>query len=232
MNEQPIKAIETLYKGYRFRSRLEARWAVFFDAITVQYEYEPQGFSLGGVAYLPDFWLPTLGWWLEIKPSIEMAEADKEKFGRFHEASNARSGRFRIVVGNPWFDSNRLEHSYQMFVCVRFEHTAGDPPEVLRRCPEFNLHGMREYWRECPLCRGIDIEALWLSGDRELSTYCQTCDMDGPALLGDPDDRAWFHKGDICANHPDVFVTPRLRFAYQAARSARFEHGETPLGRN
>jgi hypothetical protein len=28
-----IKAIETSYKGYRFRSRLEARWAVFFDAL-------------------------------------------------------------------------------------------------------------------------------------------------------------------------------------------------------
>jgi hypothetical protein len=28
-----IKAIETRYKGYRFRSRLEARWSVFFDAM-------------------------------------------------------------------------------------------------------------------------------------------------------------------------------------------------------
>ena len=28
-----IKAIETVYNGYRFRSRLEARWAVFFDAL-------------------------------------------------------------------------------------------------------------------------------------------------------------------------------------------------------
>ena len=28
-----IQVIETAYKGYRFRSRLEARWAVFFDAI-------------------------------------------------------------------------------------------------------------------------------------------------------------------------------------------------------
>ena len=34
-----IKAIETYYKGYRFRSRLEARWAVFFDAACVEYEY-------------------------------------------------------------------------------------------------------------------------------------------------------------------------------------------------
>ena len=39
-----IKAIETYYKGYRFRSRLEARWAVFFDAAGIKYEYEPEGF--------------------------------------------------------------------------------------------------------------------------------------------------------------------------------------------
>ena len=30
-----IKAIETEYNGYKFRSRLEARWAVFFDALGV-----------------------------------------------------------------------------------------------------------------------------------------------------------------------------------------------------
>ena len=30
-----IKAIQTEYNGYLFRSRLEARWAVFFDACGV-----------------------------------------------------------------------------------------------------------------------------------------------------------------------------------------------------
>lgn len=40
-----IKAIETKYKGYRFRSRLEARWAVFFDALGVRWEYEIEGFE-------------------------------------------------------------------------------------------------------------------------------------------------------------------------------------------
>lgn len=51
-----IKAIETVYNGYRFRSRLEARWAVFFDALGVKYEYEPEGFELpSGQWYLPDF---------------------------------------------------------------------------------------------------------------------------------------------------------------------------------
>ena len=51
-----MKAIETCYNGYRFRSRLEARWAVFFDALGVKYEYEPEGFELDdGTWYLPDF---------------------------------------------------------------------------------------------------------------------------------------------------------------------------------
>ena len=51
-----IKPIETVYNGYRFRSRLEARWAVFFDALGIKYEYEPEGYTLqDGTKYLPDF---------------------------------------------------------------------------------------------------------------------------------------------------------------------------------
>ena len=51
-----IKPIETIYNGYKFRSRLEARWAVFFDSLGVEYEYEPEGFELpSGKRYLPDF---------------------------------------------------------------------------------------------------------------------------------------------------------------------------------
>lgn len=51
-----IKAIETEYKGYLFRSRLEARWAVFFDEIGAKWEYEPEGYVLeDGTMYLPDF---------------------------------------------------------------------------------------------------------------------------------------------------------------------------------
>ena len=66
---QEIKAIETHYKGYRFRSRLEARWAVFFDSVGVKYEYEKEGFDLGKAGkYLPDFYLPTIDAWFEVKP--------------------------------------------------------------------------------------------------------------------------------------------------------------------
>ena len=41
-----IKAIETEYDGHRFRSRIEARWAVFFNAIGLKYEYEIEGFQM------------------------------------------------------------------------------------------------------------------------------------------------------------------------------------------
>ena len=67
MNEQ-LRPIETNYRGYRFRSQLEARWAVFMDAAAIPWEYEAQGFNLGGVYYLPDFWLPRDQIFLEIKP--------------------------------------------------------------------------------------------------------------------------------------------------------------------
>lgn len=61
-----IKAIETRYAGYRFRSRLEARWAVFFDTLGITWEYEPEGFVVGGTPYLPDFRLNGRTW-VEVK---------------------------------------------------------------------------------------------------------------------------------------------------------------------
>lgn len=63
-----IGAIPTGYHGIRFRSRTEARWAVFFDQLGVKWEHEPSGYELGGrIAYLPDFWLPEFGCFWEVK---------------------------------------------------------------------------------------------------------------------------------------------------------------------
>ena len=67
-----IKAIETIYNGYRFRSRLEARWAVFLDGMGIRYEYEREGYDLKEHGwYLPDFWLPDFKMYMEIKPAKE-----------------------------------------------------------------------------------------------------------------------------------------------------------------
>lgn len=78
-----IKAIPTRYKGYHFRSRLEARWAVFFDALGIKWEYEKEGYETPHGYYLPDFYIITdpkdnVGWLCEVKPSHKIL-TDREK---------------------------------------------------------------------------------------------------------------------------------------------------------
>jgi hypothetical protein len=51
MADASIPGIPTLYQGRRYRSRLEARWACFFDLLGWHYEYEPC--DLDG--WIPDF---------------------------------------------------------------------------------------------------------------------------------------------------------------------------------
>jgi hypothetical protein len=70
-----IKAIETRYKGYRFRSRLEARWAVFFDSAGIEWSYEREGYEVDGKKYLPDFYLPKFDAFFEVKGTNDFDEA-------------------------------------------------------------------------------------------------------------------------------------------------------------
>src|SRR5688572_20408908 len=73
-----IKPIETRYAGCRFRSRLEARWAVVFDHLEIEWQYEVQGYEIpGGGRYLPDFWLPTVGLWVEVKGQFAPGQWDE-----------------------------------------------------------------------------------------------------------------------------------------------------------
>lgn len=67
----PFTVIPTKYRGRFYRSRLEARWAVFFDVLNLKFEYELEGVELAdGTRYLPDFYLPQVKWWVEIKPTV------------------------------------------------------------------------------------------------------------------------------------------------------------------
>lgn len=105
-----IKPIETYYNGYRFRSRLEARWAVFFDAAGIKYEYELEGFELkSGRRYLPDFWLPEFGIYVEIKPQLDRYDPQRHEE---YDNQETLCADFRDEVGkaillyrgNPWDD--------------------------------------------------------------------------------------------------------------------------------
>lgn len=79
-----IAAIPTLYRGRMYRSRLEARWAAFFDRLGWTHEYEP--FDLGG--WSPDFAIsdPFNGL-IEIKP---LTEPEPELFERVQGAATGR----------------------------------------------------------------------------------------------------------------------------------------------
>lgn len=98
-----LKAIETHYKGYRFRSRLEACWAVFFDALGVKWQYEPEGFHLSnGEWYLPDFYVEDFGGggYLEVKPEGPIEEAAKTKMMLLSKGLNKEG---YILNGPPDF---------------------------------------------------------------------------------------------------------------------------------
>jgi hypothetical protein len=68
-----LRAKLTPYNGIVFRSQLEARWAVFFDSLGIEYDYEPHSYEVGTggryVQYKPDFFLPGLSKYIEIKRS-------------------------------------------------------------------------------------------------------------------------------------------------------------------
>lgn len=66
-----IQAIPTRWNGITYRSRTEAKWAWFFDAESIPVHYEPEGFIVDGVAYLPDYQFveaPNLTFF-EVKPT-------------------------------------------------------------------------------------------------------------------------------------------------------------------
>lgn len=67
MNAPSDNAIPTRFAGRYFRSRLEARWAVAMTFMGIRFDYEPEGYILEDQNYLPDFWLPDLKCFIEIK---------------------------------------------------------------------------------------------------------------------------------------------------------------------
>lgn len=64
------------YRGVHFRSTLEARWALFFDRAGMKWDYETEGYVVGGRAYRPDFLLPDAATWVEVKGDPRRLDVD------------------------------------------------------------------------------------------------------------------------------------------------------------
>lgn len=148
MPRQPIRAIETRYKGHRFRSRTEARWAVFMDCLGVEWEYEREGYELPHGKYLPDFWLPVQESFFEVK-----GEGITDRESRLAWDLCEASQRDVFVVCGP---PNASRHPQaDAFISVVLDDSEGQPTTVLSG-------GYR--WATCVYCGFVMIvrdEVSW-----------------------------------------------------------------------
>lgn len=204
---QVAKAIQTHYAGCWFRSRLEARWAVFFDYMKIAWQYEPQGFWVGSdnwpVAYLPDFQLPGLDLWVEVKGTNDTMDWDTiggatDGFARHLPMLTHKwveTGAAVLVLGNI----PRLEH-----------HQLAGHPLVLNR-----------KGAEAHLAQFVAKDYIQLSNDT-FGHYDVTTNQ---PFQWDT------HVGELSVHGVVVqgWQTPVVQSAYLAARRARFEHGESGL---
>lgn len=138
-----MKVIPTVYRGFLFRSRLEARWAVFMDTMDVKFVYEPEGYDLDGLWYLPDFWLPQMKAHLEIKPDTLSAE-EQEKATRL--ATFSKLPVF-VMEGQPECptDSNWYHNESQATLALPSEGKDG----------RGDIHYI---WCECPHCHRCELQ--------------------------------------------------------------------------
>lgn len=210
-----LKAIETRYDGCRFRSRLEARWRVFFNELGLISQYEPEGFDLGqGYGwYLPDFYLPRQDLYLEIKPTFPPTMDELKKMGRLVSGFGIKGF---IAIGEPGLWNEKQHYPSIIFTHVK-DGRVGSTYDGLA-------------WQECYACRGIDIAyQAETPSDR---WFCRFCARGTPEELEELRNRVnctfklgtWFLPDDD--TRPSVYSTPRLLKAFRAATEARFEHGE------
>jgi hypothetical protein len=122
MPQRNVTALETTFGGVTFRSRTEARWAVFFRALDLEYRYEPERLNLSsGDTYLPDFFLPDLSAYFEVKPhsdaivTVESVKArtlaeDRPKQRVWLAVGAPDEKRANVIPLNQWPLETDIEH--------------------------------------------------------------------------------------------------------------------------
>lgn len=215
MKEKTIPPIETFYKGYKTRSRLEARWLYFFDLIGLKYEYESEGFKddKTGLYYLPDVYLPSFDCYVEIKSAHvkdtpEGDEAERKLSKLFGDIDQPIA---LILYGDPYEYEARCK-------CVT-ESLSGDAvgSEWLTATFELSPYGLgvvlvcrSEYDDDLPLIWGLENGLLQNEMDfikYEVIPVLQQTEFEGSI----------FQDFKMC-----------IHAAGEKARQARFEHGENP----
>ena len=212
------KPIETHYNGYRFRSRLEARWAVFFDAAGIEYQYEPEGFEREWgdekILYLPDFYLPKFGYYAEVKGSDEALAQDQYKLAEMIDWEGPMANGLiilgeipnwqRIKWGNvPVFSFLYNDKTVVHELCL-FAPRGG---KIVISRNIFDWFKTEDSGWNCP----EDFCDSFIGLPKRTTTKQRMIEDVITSYL--------------CINNPG-FV--KLKEAYRLAFQARFEHGETP----
>lgn len=100
-----IKALPAEHDGVWYRSRTEARWAVFFTylyrhGLDSVFDYEPQGFTTDGTSYLPDFLLASQSLIAEVKPDLDTDPDGVAKWRALIEARGKERGVLLTSMGS------------------------------------------------------------------------------------------------------------------------------------
>jgi hypothetical protein len=158
-----IEAIPTTYRGVRFRSQLEARWAAFFDVVGWKYKYEP--FALGN--WIPDFTLCDVhgdAILVEVKPIkkpyLEILNKMAKGLTRWVGPDPNREHEM-LLLGSEPFDDDCL--GWLVYTDADYEvavFTGGDP------IPDFCSEGQSFVGRITGYYEGgrhgsVDWEPLW-----------------------------------------------------------------------
>lgn len=252
-NDKKIKPIETIYNGYRFRSRLEARWAVFLDTLGVEYEYEPEGFELpNGKRYLPDFKVKCYGKRGVCREPKTMSDARSYGLCYACRFGDEDSYAWQIDCYNKdmkrddygGVDGARIDNDAND-ICVKcdgFKLDTGDPfdlyIEVKGHMKQSDADRILEFCAYYPILIVGNIPRKGCShNSTSLSAYENmdgtnvrpfnywTIDGDDFAAYPAACDGRFFLWGDD-SNY--IWNVDEVERAYDVARQARFEHGETP----
>ena len=212
-----VSPIPTHYNGYYFRSRLEARWAVFFDTLNIRWEYELEGFQIDeNERYLPDFYLPDFKSWIEIKPEIQTENITSSEMWR--KAKKLVDGLIGNVEGNT-----ETESFYIAF----------GTPGVARFLQDNDTWKLRSGSVLIPVRKSINTFDLktfaMVDGGSSLDIFPIYVSKVGVSKFGDVFISPVLPSGfmqRIYTGRGVFYETDNLKSAYTASRSARFEFGE------
>lgn len=145
------KAIETDYAGIKFRSRIEARWAIFYESIGVDWHYEPEGFEFKHGRYLPDFFINDIDSWIEIKGAHP---TDRETQLAWDLAEFTKKKVYVFYGAIPWPPSDFRSTSESAFALYPTEPVRMIDGSITH-APSFDSWYR---WCQCPTCDKYGIQ--------------------------------------------------------------------------